>query len=67
MATRRHKIHNWIVILYIAATAATQKTAGAETYAVRVCAMCRIFRARGMPTTKTSSISTCLKAAPMPR
>src|SRR5262249_61484410 len=38
MATRRHKILNWIVVVLfcVAATAATQKTAVAETYAARV-------------------------------
>ena len=38
MATRKHKILNWIVVVLfcVAATAATQKTAVAETYAVRV-------------------------------
>jgi len=38
MATRKHKVLNWIVVVLfcVAATAATQKTAVAETYAVRV-------------------------------
>src|SRR5262245_14055321 len=38
MVTRSHKILNWIVVVLFcaAATAATQKTAIAETYAVRV-------------------------------
>src|SRR5262245_60858802 len=38
MASRTHKILNWIVVVLFcsAATAATQKTAVAKTYAVRV-------------------------------
>src|SRR5262245_37103914 len=36
MATRRHKIFHWIVVLFCVAATAAQKTAVAETYAVRV-------------------------------
>src|SRR5262245_26167113 len=38
MATRRHRILNWMVVVVfsVAAPAGTPKTAGAETYAVRV-------------------------------